>query len=753
MSKNIQYLFLFFILVGCVVYKPDSNGVSSPDYNQRVEVEGAHMDKVLTPIGVTSIAASTIAGAYYGSKSDLIKYNSGVEEKTSKPGNALIGAAVGFSASYAINRLMGWGKITQMFDEEKWVKKANKNYKLISAKGNTLYIIPKRVEPDFQIKNIDDINQFKSLFPNSQYEEEIVKRAIPVVSRLELLQVKDLYPNSQSLDILKKEYILRSKTIDELFSAKDLFKQTNLDIENKAFSLIGSLSDAIKFTNRFPVSSYKQTVEKKASDYIGSIEGCLQFNKVYPNSIQISSIITRLTLNLSREDLMKLIEIYPNARSVDNAKIRYIALSDNMDFYYKAIDKYPDNCLKIKLLNYKENIEDAKQLDGFLSSQREKIGDVNYKRLSESLRSELLENLLLYCSKIQQYNNFISVINNNKWLNSVGDKYIIKANEEIDKVEKQLLAERRQQDFRIAERNGAGALIQFIERFSGSDEASKANGLLNNYVQDYVVQTMDPFTWTAPGDRGFWTTWASNNRNYIKGAEKYNVFVAGRYKNKYSQPLTVKITVELNLIKRTSVSIFSSSSAYKLSQEFLVKLNSGEDKKFVCLFDNISGGVQIGKGLLSGGFTNKLDENNPYTIQTEFYRGGIPQNIIQQQNALIRNVLEKGNVDTKNWGGASINDITSGAFMNNDGDSKLIIHYNTKLSYSNLILYNNNNEAIKSQSWNEEGTHNLTFGLKKGKYYIEVAGCKKKYYLNLNNRQVSITIDDDCRSQIYNEDN
>ncbi len=740
------------IFTGCVVYKADSTSISTPDYNQRVNISGAHYDNVITPIGVSSIAASTIGGGYYAYQSNLLKYNSGIEQKTSTVGNAIIGAAIGFGTSYAITKLIGWGNTKKVTDKSEWIRRANDSFRLLSTNqyNSNFKAINIKVESNFQAKNLSDVKEFKSAFPKSTYSDVIVKQSIPVVSRVQLLELIDLYPNNSSLTDIKKEYIIRSTTIDELFASDDKFSNIDLNIENKASDMVASLTDAKKFVDRFKNtnSTYLTVVENKSLNFISNIEDCKIFNSIFPKSNLLNSIVDKLVNKLNRADLPALINLYPTTSSIINAKTQYVISSNSIGDFFVALDKYPIEKLRIEYQNYSEDFNSAKNIYDKLNALKGELGQSNHTRLVNSLMNECLTKTLAVVTSKVGFQNYIARLRNESWLEPEADNFVKLAVAEIDKLNKQEQDSYRANAFITAKNSGTSALLQFANKYAGTEEARLAKNELDNYVQQYVVQSIEPFMTTAKGDRGFWTTWAEGMRDVVKGAESYNIFVAGRYKNTFNDAFTVKITVELNLLKTTSLSLFSSTSAVTLTQIYYLKINAGQDKQFICLFDNVSGGTQIGSGLLSAG-TSYNYASNPFTIKTEYYAENIPDNIVQQQKALIKNFTEKGNVDTKDWGGESVvADILSG---DNESLLVLIVKYSSNSDYSSMSIYDSDDEKIKSKTWTSNGTNSATFYLPKGKYYIRVSGCDKILPVNLKVKQMTFIIKEDCKSSYYEE--
>jgi len=256
MKKYIAFLFAALLfLPACSVYKADSNSLSSPDYNQRVTVYEPHYDKVITPIGVGSIAASTAGGAYLGYQSNLIKFNSGTEQKTSQIGNAVIGAAVGFGTSYLMNRLFGLGKKQMDVDYSEWVKKANKNFLLVPGTGN-LTVIPKNADANYQIQNTTDAIQFKSVFNASNYTDNVFKTGIANLYRNDLPLLINTFPTTASVGIAKDRYIKSSPSYTEIISATKQYPEITNNYENNFLDLILNCENALDFKNRYPASTF-----------------------------------------------------------------------------------------------------------------------------------------------------------------------------------------------------------------------------------------------------------------------------------------------------------------------------------------------------------------------------------------------------------------------------------------------------------------------------------------------------------------
>jgi len=356
MKRNISHIVLSLSIIyfsGCSVYKADSLSVSTPDYNQRIEVTGAHYDKVLTPIGVTSIAASTAGGAYLGYQSNLIKYNSGTDQVTSRIGNAVIGAAVGFGSSYLGNRLFGWGKRMDKVDAKVWVRKANRNYILVSQLNN-ITVMPKLADKDFKIKTLTDASQFSSIFNNSKYTDEVFKTGVDNCQRYELPQLIRLFPGTSSVDLAKDKYIRTSPTYSDIISATQKYPELKNNYESSFLDLVANCNNAIDFKKKYINST--NLVQSYLNAYKTDNQGKNDFLELNSSYSQFSSIsIDRLKKS-------------SNTIQKNYLRSKYLLDQNNdPDFYINIYDQYSQLDFQEKktdLLQYYFNKLDISLNDG-----------------------------------------------------------------------------------------------------------------------------------------------------------------------------------------------------------------------------------------------------------------------------------------------------------------------------------------------------------------------------------------------------
>lgn len=344
MKKSI---FLFFIISfwGCTTLKPDSSQVSEQDINKRVEIENPHYYQKLNGVGYGSMVAATAAGAYAGYQTKAMKYNDGTEQKTLDVGNALIGAAVGFTLSYYANRLLGWGKTKPASSNEEWLKKANKNYVLLNSdqSSTTMRAIHSSVESMFKLENLNDAQDFARAFRNSPHTSSIIDQAVnsTKLSRSNYAAMAEIFSRNSGAIKLKKEYIRYSSTVAELFEGVEKFPNiiAEKDFQARSSNLITNIADYKEYKARFKGLEYDDKI----------------FSNIYKN--------------IPNNDLTFLIRQQPKATQVHTAKVLLISKTESITSLKSLSNEYGS----MYLSNVEQKAErlvlgDRTQFEAFISS-------------------------------------------------------------------------------------------------------------------------------------------------------------------------------------------------------------------------------------------------------------------------------------------------------------------------------------------------------------------------------------------------
>lgn len=186
-------------------------------------------------------------------------------------------------------------------------------------------------------------------------------------------------------------------------------------------------------------------------------------------------------------------------------------------------------------------------------------------------------------------------------------------------------------------KNDHEALNSFIKKYSGTYYAGEAKKKLDDFVSN-SIEIIDGHYWVAEGDRNWTNDWLEDNRDFIQGNNKYNLFISGRLHNPTNMDLNIRIKGVFHLIKTTTVRlIFSSTSQnnYDLTDYFYMNLKPGEVKPYIFIFENVSEGMNVGTGSI-GSSTSTTIAETPTSVFFEYHQSNISSEIINKQNKLLK---------------------------------------------------------------------------------------------------------------------
>ncbi|MBK8357282.1 MAG: hypothetical protein IPL13_18460 [Saprospiraceae bacterium] len=263
--KAIFAIIVVMQFVGCVTFKPDSDSITSPDYNERKTITGAYYKGKLTPIGYGAVAASTLAGAFAGTQIDMVSYYQGESKHQVKAADIAIGSLVGFTASMLINAALGNKKIKPCTDPKEWLSKANKGIFILGKFGKYDRCHASICRVEIHVGNIKDIIDFKLAFPQSNYSDVVVQQSIKSsgISRADYPTIIDLYPSSKYTVDVKKQYIIKSNDLNAMVSAEKIYPNTGLDIEPHAALIVANCKDARLYQSIFKSGKFNKFVMLK----------------------------------------------------------------------------------------------------------------------------------------------------------------------------------------------------------------------------------------------------------------------------------------------------------------------------------------------------------------------------------------------------------------------------------------------------------------------------------------------------------
>ena len=398
---------LLLSATGCYVQKP-TGYVSEPDYNKRVTVAQAGMVKRSTPIGVTFKIGIIGAGAYGGYASQLIKYQSGSEQKSVDWANTALGAMAGVGVNTLIDLISGKGKEKPVYEINKWIRKANKDYIFLNGSNNKFSLMHPSAERNFSVQTIQDVYDFNKLFPKSTYSDKLVLDATKNLQRSDLITLISLYPNNQKIIEAEKQYILLSTSIDDLVKASKLYSNTGLDVERISFDRIVKYTDALQFNKNFEKSKYtndafvKGIKECNINDYpyfIANFKGGLdtirqlskeRYVKLYPKTVAQAYEAGKL---------------YPEFMKLADDKAFAIAYNEQTDDNFENYLRYFSNKERVENIELKYVLKVGAELFE-LGSSMDELGLYNFnKRYVNSISKLIRETADIAKNNYNEINN------------------------------------------------------------------------------------------------------------------------------------------------------------------------------------------------------------------------------------------------------------------------------------------------------------------------------------------------------------
>jgi len=324
--KNNKFIIVILICIlllpACLVLKPDSNSVSDLDYNQRAEIEGAYFRKKVSLTGYGIVAVSTITTGLILSSSPIIAQQNGSETVMPKLANFAVGAFLGYSFANLGNVIAGKNTSVNPQNPNEWLKKTNEEFILLSKTSNSDFeVIHKSAESSYVVKNYQDVKDFATAFPNSTYIDDVINQILTcsAITREQYLEFIGLFPTSTLVTDLKKQYVLKSTSVADLFAAYDKFPETKIDIETLAVTLVTDCDDAILYAKRFPTSANAKKV------FLNSLQSsCSAYNSklmktAFSSVYKLSATDLTAKTNTEKENylnFLKNLETFSNALQI-----------------------------------------------------------------------------------------------------------------------------------------------------------------------------------------------------------------------------------------------------------------------------------------------------------------------------------------------------------------------------------------------------------------------------------------------------
>lgn len=348
------------LVTSCTSLHPTYYNVSKEDYNTRVKVSDPGYHKKINGVGVGAILATTAGGAYLGYQNELIAVSDANHSvKSDKYINAAIGGLVGFGVSSLANYLIaGQGKRVSFKgtkdDMNRWVSKYDNNYTGLRITNGDIIMIADAADEDYTVDNWSDIEDFYSVFDDSQYKTDVFDQGVEVLDRRYMPDLIDKFPSCKYVPDAKFVYYDLSENLEQLFEAERRFPNRKYEVEEKAVKLTRSYSDARKFFDKYPSSKFNKYV------YINSLASSYTKNEAKAIKKKLGS-----TYYLTQNDLKK-----KKDRHFQNYSRALIA-TENPTSLQTAFNLFND----YKWLNYNNRTDDVLGLIWKIAYDDYKDGD------------------------------------------------------------------------------------------------------------------------------------------------------------------------------------------------------------------------------------------------------------------------------------------------------------------------------------------------------------------------------------------
>ena len=350
--KKFNYIFLALLISSCATYRPDSSGITELDYNGRMYVDNPHYNKRTNAVGYAGIALATAAGGYaaYNYDDGLIHYTKDGEKQDMKIADAAIGALVGFTVSYFMHKIFSEPKkIKSDIIPQDWLQdvEVDNQYNLLGFDDRRLQIIDKKYESQYVVNNFDDVKDFETAFPNSQYLDEMLKNAVGNVKREELYQLIVKYPDSKYSKEMQVALLDTSPTLEEFFESDKNNPNSGYNTRQNKIKELASKTERgtlATITTKYGADRDIDLVKYQYFITAPTLEDLYAAKEEYKGYEfpEFDSKAQSLIQTAQRETLFSIIAKNPKDKFINEYKTEYINKSKNLEELLNAKDAYPE---------------------------------------------------------------------------------------------------------------------------------------------------------------------------------------------------------------------------------------------------------------------------------------------------------------------------------------------------------------------------------------------------------------------------
>lgn len=374
--RHIFFLSIIVFLGSCVSSHNYVKYKSSPDKNDRVEINGAYWENKINPIGVGAIVVGTGLGAYAGSKTEIFRsYSNESHTKNNEVLNTITGGLIGFGVSSMANYLIAkQGKVKKVQDMNQmkmWLQEYDYNLLPLSGSFDSYTVGNLNSKQTFTAYKYSDVKDFITLFGNNSDETvRFVERSISNISRKDLPALLQDFKNAPT-DLIVKKYIEKSINLDEAIEANRRFPNNAGLAESTAFNFVNDIHTMDSFLSEFKNSKHKSllcekglTYVKNVSDYekyikhftlqnkyaqefykklVSTINSCSALKKMhsfYDKAVNDNDLLKSVSKNFEHSDLVCAYESFHKNPNKKYIAATYLTNAKSISTVYRSMDYF-----------------------------------------------------------------------------------------------------------------------------------------------------------------------------------------------------------------------------------------------------------------------------------------------------------------------------------------------------------------------------------------------------------------------------
>ena len=422
-----HFLLVFYCFLGSLLLQSCSSKFfykSKPKYSTNLKLVDGNYDVFIKPYYkkkstafcyVVKIGIGTVAALVAINNKSLI--NSGNIELLNSD---LVLGSSGFIGTYFLSSvffdLIKKDRIRYLKSynlNQEWLADYNKHkditFKFIPNEilnsNDSIWALSELKESTFKPNNLQDIENYYSVFPASECNSEIILKGSEFLGKSDLRKIIDIYGtniNPEYIKPAKIKYILLAENEIEFYNLLNEFNFNDAELTSRYSKLITNYFYSKDYFERFPIAN-------ESADLV--------FYSIYEK-------INRQEL----DTLMNLASEHISTTLMQKGQLRLCLLSESLLEIKKNLTLYPTVDYPIKLADFDEKLTDVNGIISKLNASNSKDIFISKAliKLNSDLRSEFIRrNLTNYNYNEDRLKEFVTNITADSWINDQNISFLI----------------------------------------------------------------------------------------------------------------------------------------------------------------------------------------------------------------------------------------------------------------------------------------------------------------------------------------